>query len=73
MAQPRGPFDYTRPGMEKVANVINRLLDKGDLEAAHWVLKYFSRQLIAETLPTKRDFTFWALNKFTLKHEGFNL
>ena len=39
--------------------VINRLLDKGDLEAARWVLRHFSRELIAETLRTKRDFTFW--------------
>jgi len=59
MAQSRGRFDYPRPGMEKVVNVINRLLDKGDLEAARWVLRHFSRELIAETLRTKRDFALW--------------
>ncbi|MCJ7531582.1 MAG: hypothetical protein MUO64_11205, partial [Anaerolineales bacterium] len=48
--------------------VINRLLDKGDLEAARWVLRHFSRELIAETLRTKRDFAFWVVNKFILKH-----
>jgi hypothetical protein len=73
MAQYRGRFDRPRPGMEKGANIINRLLDKGDLEAASWVLRHFSRELIAETLRTKRDFTFLAVNKFILKHDGLNL
>lgn len=45
--------------------VINRLLDKGDLEAARWVLKSFPKDLIIETLKTLRDFSpksarFWA-------------
>ena len=38
--------------------VINRLLDKGDLEAARWVLRHFPRELIAEILRTKRGFAF---------------
>lgn len=45
--------------------VINRLLDKGDLEAARWTLKHFPRQYIIETFQTKRDFSpstalFWS-------------
>ncbi|MDO8451464.1 MAG: hypothetical protein Q7S76_01210 [bacterium] len=39
--------------------VINRLLDKGDLAAARWVLKNFSREDIVETLRTIRDFSPW--------------
>lgn len=45
--------------------VINRLLDKGDLEAARWVLRSFPKSTIIETFKTIRDFspwngTFWA-------------
>ncbi len=45
--------------------VINRLLDKGNLEAARWVLKHFPKSLIVDTFKTRRDFsfdtaTFWA-------------
>lgn len=32
--------------------VINRLLDKGNLEAARWVLRQFPRKLIVETIKT---------------------
>ncbi len=39
--------------------VINRLLDKGNLEAARWVLKNFPRDTIIETLKTRRDFSPW--------------
>lgn len=39
--------------------VINRLLDKGNLEAARWVLKSFPKELITETLKTIRDFSPW--------------
>nr|MBP9817272.1 hypothetical protein [Candidatus Shapirobacteria bacterium] len=45
--------------------VINRLLDKGDLASANWVLKNYSPENIIETLKQKNDFspknrTFWA-------------
>ncbi len=45
--------------------VINRLLDKGDLIAASWVLNSYSKNKIIETLKSRRDFsaksgTFWA-------------
>jgi hypothetical protein len=45
--------------------VINRLLDKGNLAAASWVLHNYSPELITKTLKTRRDFspksgTFWA-------------
>ncbi len=39
--------------------VINRLLDKGDLEAARWVLKNFPKETIVETLKKRRDFSPW--------------
>lgn len=39
--------------------VINRLLDKGDLEAARWVLASFDKGTIIETLKTMRDFSPW--------------
>lgn len=39
--------------------VINRLLDKGNLEASRWVLKNFSREVIVETFRTRRDFSPW--------------
>lgn len=45
--------------------VIARLLDKGNLEAARWVLASFPRGTIVQTLRTVKDFspwngTFWA-------------
>jgi len=45
--------------------VINRLLDKGDLEAARWVLKSYPKETIIETFRKRKDFspwngTFWA-------------
>ena len=45
--------------------VINRLLDKGDLAAARWVLRTMPRSTVVETLKTMRDFSprnsrFWA-------------
>lgn len=45
--------------------VINRLLDKGDLSAARWVIRHFPRKTIVETFKKMRDFspwnaTFWA-------------
>lgn len=45
--------------------VINRLLDKGDLNAARWVLSSFPKEVIIGTLKTMRDFSprsarFWA-------------
>ena len=39
--------------------VINRLLDKGNLEAARWVLQNFPRDIITQTLKTRRDFSPW--------------
>ena len=38
--------------------VINRLLDKGDLEAVRWVKRNFSEKLIIKTIKTRRDFSF---------------
>jgi len=45
--------------------VINRLLDKGDLAAARWVLQTFPRKVIVDTFRKLRDFSlktaaFWA-------------
>ncbi|MFA7301377.1 MAG: hypothetical protein WC069_03640 [Candidatus Shapirobacteria bacterium] len=45
--------------------VINRLLDKGDLDAGNWVLKNYSKKQIIETIKSQHDFspksgTFWA-------------
>ena len=45
--------------------VINRLLDKGDLITATWVLNNYPNNKIIETLKSRRDFsaksgTFWA-------------
>ena len=53
--------------------VINRLLDKGDLEAARWVVKNFPKNEIVRTFKTVRDFspwngTFWA-NYLEIKEE----
>src|SRR3989338_6985179 len=39
--------------------VINRLLDKGDLSAARWVLAAFPKEKIVETLKTMLDFSPW--------------
>lgn len=39
--------------------VINRLLDKGNLEAARWVLRNFPEDIIKETFRTRRDFSPW--------------
>ena len=39
--------------------VINRLLDKGDLTAARWVVNNFSKQTITDTLKKQRDFSPW--------------
>lgn len=39
--------------------VINRLLDKGNLEAARWVLKNFPKENIIDTFKTYRDFSPW--------------
>lgn len=39
--------------------IINRLLDKGDLEAARWVLKTYTKETIIETFKTRRDFSPW--------------
>ncbi|MBI4065454.1 hypothetical protein HY409_03745 [Candidatus Gottesmanbacteria bacterium] len=38
--------------------VINRLLDKGNLEAARWVRSNFSELIIIDTIKTQRDFSF---------------
>ncbi|OGG03687.1 hypothetical protein A2W14_01400 [Candidatus Gottesmanbacteria bacterium RBG_16_37_8] len=45
--------------------VINRLLDKGNLEAVRWVRKNFPEELIIETIKKMRDFSpktviFWS-------------
>lgn len=47
---------------EKPYYVINRLLDKGDLEAVHWVLRTYQKAMIVETLKTRRDFSFKTAN-----------
>lgn len=39
--------------------VINRLLDKGGLDAARWVVRTFPKEMIIETLKTVRDFSPW--------------
>ena len=46
--------------------VINRLLDKGDIEAARWIKKTFSNEQIRYTLTGMQDFSlrsgsFWGL------------
>lgn len=38
--------------------VINRLLDKGNVEAARWVLNNFPRETIVDTFRRMRDFSF---------------
>lgn len=45
--------------------VINRLLDKGNLEAVRWVRRNFPEDLIVKTIKTRRDFSpktanFWS-------------
>ena len=45
--------------------IISRLLDKGDLTSANWVLHNYSEEKIVKTLKLRRDFspksgTFWA-------------
>ncbi len=42
---------------EKPYYVINRLLDKGDLEAARWVIRTFPKDMIIHTFKTMRDFS----------------
>ena len=44
---------------EKPYYVINRLLDKGNLEPAKWVLGNYPKDLIAETFRKMRDFSPW--------------
>ena len=51
---------------EKPYFVIQRLLDKGDVEAVRWVRGNFSDKIIQQTLKTYRDFSlksasFWGL------------
>lgn len=46
--------------------VINRLLDKGDVEAVRWVRRNYTKKQITETFTRLRDFnvkvgTFWSL------------
>jgi hypothetical protein len=45
---------------ERPHYVINRLLDKGNLAAARWVLQNFPRELIVQTLCTIGDFSPWS-------------
>ena len=51
---------------EKPYFVIQRLLDKGDVEAVRWAREFFSKETIAETFYKMRDFKakigyFWTL------------
>jgi hypothetical protein len=39
--------------------IINRLLDKGDLAAARWVLQNYPKELIVQTFRDMRDFSPW--------------
>jgi hypothetical protein len=39
--------------------IINRLLDKGDLAAARWVLQNYPKGIIVQTFRTMRDFSPW--------------
>jgi len=39
--------------------IIHRLLDKGDIKAARWVIKTFPKNLIIQTLKQERDFSPW--------------
>ena len=38
---------------------IHRLLDKGNIKAARWVLQTFPKDLIVQTLKKNRDFSPW--------------
>lgn len=42
--------------------VINRLLDKGNLEAARWVVRNFPKEIIVETIKKMRDFSLKTIN-----------
>jgi hypothetical protein len=73
---------------EKSYFVINRLLDKGNVQAVRWVRKNYSEKLISETFTTMRGFrpkkaSFWSVflkipqeknNMFTntLSHDAQN-
>jgi len=48
--------DKLNPG-EHPLYVINRLLDKGDVQAVRWVRKSFPEEIIIETIRTRRDFS----------------
>ncbi|OGG13414.1 hypothetical protein A3D77_04940 [Candidatus Gottesmanbacteria bacterium RIFCSPHIGHO2_02_FULL_39_11] len=39
--------------------VVNRLLDKGNLDAARWVLSSFPKETIVETFRKVKDFSPW--------------
>lgn len=58
--------DFTKIDFKKdYLYVINRLLDKGDLSCAKWVINNYSESKIIETFKIKRDFspktgTFWS-------------
>ena len=52
--------------LEKSFFVINRLLDKGNVEAVKWVRKTYSRKTISDTFTTMRGYqpkvaSFWSL------------
>jgi len=40
-------------------HIIHRLLDKGDINAARWVIQTFPKNLIIQTLKQERDFSPW--------------
>ncbi|KKS95758.1 MAG: hypothetical protein UV73_C0014G0035 [Candidatus Gottesmanbacteria bacterium GW2011_GWA2_43_14] len=44
---------------QKPLYVINRLLDKGNLEAVRWVRRNFPEELIVESVKKMRDFSPW--------------
>jgi hypothetical protein len=55
--------------------IINRLLDKGDIEGARWVLVHFPTSMIIASITRARDFsarsaTFWA-RYFDIPKEDF--
>ena len=46
--------------------VINRLLDKGDIEAVKWIKRTYSKKIISDTFKTMRGFrpkiaSFWSI------------
>lgn len=51
--------------------VINRLLDKGDLAAARWVVKNFSKEKIIDAFRNTRDASFKTVN-FWSKYLNFS-